>query len=901
MSTKPTQSDIDQAVDAAPTSPLDGTVIFDAEKHVSSSVKIGPKIVQASMPSLGMLGDYELLGVLGRGGMGVVYRARQQSLNRIVALKTLHSSTSLEERDILRFQNEAESAANLRHPGIVAVYDVGEANGRHYYSMEYIEGIDLSHLIKENSLPGKNAAQYVMQLAQAVHYAHEQGVLHRDLKPSNVLLDSQGKVKITDFGLAKRVNADSQLTGEFTIMGTPSYMPPEQAMPSRGSVGPCSDVYALGAILYELITARPPFRGDNPMETIRQVVNDEPIAPRLLNPGIAQDLQTICLKCLEKEPSRRYDSAKTVGEELERYLKGKPILVRPISRIERLWRLCKRHPREASLVGLIAAAVALGSLGIAWQWRRAEKNLQTATRNFQLLNEAADEMLVAVEEWVTRAPLRSESQKEKLNTSLRLFEAFLREEPANEEAQRRLAETHERVAEIRRLLRQLSDASNHYLQAIDIYTKLNERHPNELSRAAELANAWDMLGNTEREAERFDSAEQAFENALKIQRDYSTISVTPQRLGELAKTLYNRGLLRIAQNDPENARRDFETSIETSNRAIQGEPNNAVLLQGLARCRINLGVVLRNLGKSRESFEQYDAAIEILSGLIHRLPDENEYKLELAQSHLNRGNLLLTSQNGETPLTDRPLEESERSFQEAIRLLDFLKTEYPNVPEYHIQLANAWNGLGGVQQESGRIGDAIHSWTLAREAFRSVLRLSGDTADIRSRLGLTLANLALAVPRDQPQERVPLLQEACEHQRIALQINPQSKTIQNYLRSHLLSLSRAYLLAGEHANGVHAAEQMAGLKLQNDDFRIAAELIVRGMDICREDPSLDEAKRAATQDDYAGRAITALRDSLAQGTVTMEQLREDEKFVPLRSRSEFQAILNESASKGSTP
>lgn len=844
-------------------------------------------------PLFGKLGDYELLSELGRGGMGVVYRARQRSLNRIVALKTVLASSAATDREILRFQNEAEAAANLRHPGIVAVYDVGEAEGRHYYSMEFIEGDDLSRLIREHSLPGEQAARYLIQLAEAVQYAHEHGVLHRDLKPSNVLLDSHGRIKITDFGLAKRVHADSQLTGAFSIMGTPSYMPPEQAMPTRGPVGPYSDIYALGAVLYELLTCRPPFRADNPLETMRQVVNEEPLPPRLVNPKIAPDLETICLKCLEKDPARRYDSARTFGEELQRFLDGRPILARPLGRVERLWRLCKRYPREASLIGLVVTAICLGSLGIAWQWRRAEANLESATRSFNLLDQAADEMLVVVEEWVTRAPPRLGSQQEKLKSSLQLFEAFLREEPANLRAQQRLAETHVRVAEIRRLLRQLDEASHHFRQAIRIYQDLNQRNPAQQPWIAELANAWDSLGNTEREAERFAAANDAFQEAITIQQQFVGSRATPTLYADMAKTLYNRGLLLFEQNDVQSAQRDFETSIDMSMQATEREPENAAFLQGLSRCRINLGVLFRDGGKNREALLQYDLAITILDRLAQDFPEENEYAVELAQSHLNRGNLLLTTRSDPNKLTDDPLQASQQSFSEAVRLLTALTSDYPNVPQYHIQLANALNGLGAVRQESGRSPEAQQAWTRARDQFADVLRLSGDSAEVRSRLGLTLSNLALLVPRDQPQQRIPLLQEACAHQRTALEKTPQAKPIKNYLRSHLLSLSRAHLQTGEHAKAVEAAQELAGLELQADDWRVAADLIVRSLLSCRDDMSIAEPVRQATADDYAGRVIAILRRALMQGATSVERLEADEKLAAIKDRADFQTLTRE--------
>jgi serine/threonine protein kinase len=281
--------------------------------------------------------------------MGVVYKARQMSLNRTVALKMILAGQLAGEDDVKRFYTEAEAAANLDHPGIVPIYEVGQHEGQHYFSMGYIEGQSLAAKVAKAPLSAGEAAQLVQSVAEAVQFAHDHGVIHRDLKPANVLLDSKGQPRVTDFGLAKRVTGESELTATGQVLGTPSFMPPEQAAGKLDQIGPVSDVYALGAILYTLLTGRPPFQAANPLDTLLQVLEQEPIAPRTLNARIRRDLETIALKCLEKEPRRRYASARELAGELQRFLNGEPIVARPISRTERAWRWCKRKPLATTL------------------------------------------------------------------------------------------------------------------------------------------------------------------------------------------------------------------------------------------------------------------------------------------------------------------------------------------------------------------------------------------------------------------------------------------------------------------------------------------------------------------------------------------------------------------------
>ena len=284
------------------------------QSAVTSSSGILPRTAQ---PFPCAFGEYELLEEIARGGMGVVYRARQVRLNRIVALKMILAGQFASQQEVVRFRREAEAAANLRHPGIVAIHEIGEEQGQHYFSMDFVQGRNLAEIIREGRLPARRAARYSQAIADAIHYAHQQGVLHRDLKPSNILIDENDQPRITDFGLAKRVRGDLGLTATGEVLGSPSFMPPEQTSGKSAKLGPPSDVYGVGAILYNLLTGRPPFQAETIDAVLVQLREADPVAPRLLNPSISPDLETICVKCLEKEPARRFPDAAALEHALE--------------------------------------------------------------------------------------------------------------------------------------------------------------------------------------------------------------------------------------------------------------------------------------------------------------------------------------------------------------------------------------------------------------------------------------------------------------------------------------------------------------------------------------------------------------------------------------------------------
>jgi serine/threonine-protein kinase len=329
------------------------------------------------------LGDYELLQEVARGAMGVIYQARQKSLGRTVALKMILSGHFASEEEVFRFQTEAQAAANLNHPNIVAIYEIGRADGQHYFSMQWVEGRSLAQRLEDFRLPPADAAastdralarrrqvfiaQLLTKVARAVHYAHQRGILHRDLKPANILLDPQGEPLVADFGLAKRVDSDSDWSRSGDILGTPLYMSPEQAAGKNKQLTIATDIYSLGAVLYHLLSGRPPFTGESSLAILRQIGEQEPKAPRRLNARVDPDLETICLKCLEKIPEHRYPSAEALADDLDRWQRGEPISARPGARWEQALKWTRRNPAITGVFCTLILLAAIAFQGVSWK------------------------------------------------------------------------------------------------------------------------------------------------------------------------------------------------------------------------------------------------------------------------------------------------------------------------------------------------------------------------------------------------------------------------------------------------------------------------------------------------------------------------------------------------------
>src|SRR5215831_13543776 len=361
-----------------------------------ASAKVGERVPPSAMSM--DFGDYQLLEQIGRGGQGVVFRARQKSLNRTVALKVISLGQWASKAHVKRFRREAEAAARLDHPGIVPIHEVGERDGSCYFSMGLVEGEQLDAILKHEPMPIRRAVELIAKVARTVHYAHEHGILHRDIKPGNILLDKNGEPHLTDFGLARLVESESSITHTLDVLGTPSYMAPEQAVGNNAAISSVTDVYGLGAVLYQLLTGHPPFAGGATYETIKLLLDTEPRPPRVLNPKIDRDLSTICLKCLEKDPKRRYASALGLAEDLERWLKHEPIQARRIGPFTRGTKWVRRNPSIAVMAAmLLALAIPLGM--IVWKSEFSRSPLATgiAVLPFENLSEQREDAAAFVD------------------------------------------------------------------------------------------------------------------------------------------------------------------------------------------------------------------------------------------------------------------------------------------------------------------------------------------------------------------------------------------------------------------------------------------------------------------------------------------------------------------------
>jgi eukaryotic-like serine/threonine-protein kinase len=776
------------------------------------------------------IGDYELLHELGRGGMGIVFKAREIALNRIVALKMIRAGALATADDLRRFQREAMLVARLDHPNIVSVYQAGTADGLSFISLRLVEGGSLARRRDEFRDPTR-AAQLVATIARAVDFAHRHGILHRDLKPGNILLESDSTPYVTDFGLARSIDASDTTS---SVLGTPAYMAPEQA--TGTDVTTAADIYSLGAILYELLTGRVPFHGQTAFGMLLEAVNHEPERPRRLDARVDRDLETICMKCLEKEPSRRYESASALADDLERWLRREPVMARSVGPAGRLARWARRNPLPAGLSLGLALAFAVGISLIVWQWQRAERNLADSRYHQQRADDGRRDARQVLDEFcirlsddrLSKLPGTGPIRQELLQSGLRYYQHFLEQNSDDPLARQDVADAHARLGILRGALGAKPAARQEYEKAIELYASLPIS--NSVRRMA--ASAYNNLGNLLSDVGEIEAAESSLRSAERLWAEIladhpdslEAVSGRAKALANLALLLQERGdtsagrqvlaeahelqiRMRAARPKDPDVEVDLGSSFNTmaNNVAALGlhaeefkllqqakahfeaaerlAPWDEKIQLKLAQTQRGCAGSLWALGKHDEAEAEYAQARVRLESLINANPDGTNYKGTLA--------MLLT--NIAMVEADRKRPEAARTtLRQAVDLQAKLLAATPDSRQLMRAQGTTLHNLGNLDRSEKRLKDAEADYLAAVELFRKALTAHPADHEVNFFLGGTLNNLAdVQQQLQRPDEARETFTEAVRQLRTAYSALPTNPQYRNNLISSLGNLARA--------------------------------------------------------------------------------------------------------------
>jgi tetratricopeptide (TPR) repeat protein len=675
--------------------------------------------------------------------MGVVYKARQRGLGRLVALKMLRLGES--EADVQRFRNEAAMVAELDHPHIVPVHEVGEYRGQTYFSMRLVEGGSLADRLDAFRADPRAAARLVVAVARAVHHAHQRGVLHRDLKPANILLDQGSQPHVTDFGLAKRIEVDGSLTQSGMLVGTPSYMAPEQASGKKGAVTTATDVYGLGAVLYALLTGRPPLQGETILETLEQVKGQEPEPPGKSNPRVDRDLETVCLKCLNKDPHQRYGSAETLVEDLERWLKGEPIQARPLGLVARVWRWCRRYPVVASLTAAAALLLLTVVAGLSGglivlsakekelqdaldqaqgQERAAGRQQQRAEENLEVAYQVLDQIyLDLAENRLPRERQLGPEDRRLLEKALTFYQHFTRQNDTDPRVRERTAKAYLRVGAIQEKLGQSQVAGATYRKALALWDKLAAEFPGRPEYRLHLARCYGNLAGMRWQSregfqERYSEITEAAEKALTLREELAKEfpgQVDYQR--DLGLSHYQLGgIFFLARRYPQ-AEKAMPRAIAIREKLAQKNPDVMLYRQELGHSLGNLGDLLGETGRLREAEPVIRRYLALRQKVADDFPASPEARHYLADGYMTIAKLAYFTGK---------LHEARDSFLLELPLREKLTTEFPGVADYQSRLHKARINLAVVLAEMSQFKEAAQVYRQVVDDFPRYLKDRGD-------------------------------------------------------------------------------------------------------------------------------------------------------------------------------
>jgi tetratricopeptide (TPR) repeat protein/tRNA A-37 threonylcarbamoyl transferase component Bud32 len=652
-------------------------------------------------------GHFELVQLLGEGAFGRVWKARDTQLDRTVALKVPRKG-QLSAKETEKFVREARAAAQLQHAGIVSVFEVGLEGETLYIVSEFVEGVSLADWLAAKRPGYRQAAELCVKVADALHYAHERGVVHRDLKPSNILIDGAGGPQLMDFGLAKREAGEITMTVDGEILGTPAYMSPEQAKGEAHAADRRSDVYSLGVVLFELLTLERPFRGNVRM-LVKQVIQDPPRRPRTLDDRIPRDLETICLKCLEKEPRRRYDSAADLAAELTRYLGGRPIHARPVGRLERGWRWCKRQPLVASLVAAVAIVLLAGiivsstyALIANREKDRAKRQEARADAGEKLAEKVRGEGVEAKELAVSRYKLALRT----LNRVVFDIQRKLVNVPGAQGVRRDMLE-----AAVKDLEKLAADVAGNSRSQVDLLVYLGDRQT--ASALIDLGDLFMQFGD-EKGQNGTEKARESYQRAFEITKRLADskpgdslaardLSISLEKLGDVTLRLGFDTL----------ARKYFEQDLEVSRRLAKSAPNDAQTVRGLAGAYDRLGDVNLQSGDPVGARKNYEHALETRRRLVKAAPEDTE---------VQRGLLISCNDLGRIAVQLRETEAARKYFEEGLIISRHLAEAHPNDPQTLRDLSIVYGRLGQLTVQ-------LKDFAAARSYYQQGLEFSRRLAD----------------------------------------------------------------------------------------------------------------------------------------------------------------------------
>lgn len=865
-----------------------------------------------ALPSATRIPGFEILGELGRGGMGVVYKARHLRLNRLVALKMMRAGGDGGAESLARFQAEAEAVAHLFHPHIVQIHEIGQQGDFPWFAMEYVDGGSLQARVDSRPLEPRAAAEILEKLARAMHYAHENGIVHRDLKPGNILLsvvrtEPHGPAlrttdnrqltiipKIADFGLAKRLKSGSDLTRTGQLLGTPSYMAPEQAQGKSGPVGPAVDLYGLGAILYAMLTGRPPFLADTPYNTVLQVIGQDPVPPRRWQPGISPDLETICLKCLAKEPARRYSTAQELAEDVHRYLDGDPILARPLGALARLSRWCRRHRVAAALFAAAGLFVAVLAVSTIWVWRNEQHVVaayEAKVAEHRAARRAVDDMYTQVaEQWLANEPQMEGLQREFLLKALAYYTEFSHQESRDAQDRLDVSRAYRRVGDIQRILWKYSEAKMAYEEARRLFQELADAFPESPVYRLELAETYMYLAFVLQDSGQLQAAEQAHQHGLDLIRALVDRSPeNPEYHHQLARHYINQGTVYDYLHRDRDAEQAYLQGHREFQRLTGAFPEDARFREGMAVASYSIGAVLVRSGAKAEAESRLKEAQGLWTELLEAEPGKARYRHSLGKNCYSLARLLDETGRGEAAL---PI------YKQGLVLEEKLASDFPRVPRYQEMAAGLHSGIGYVHVGSGRPVEAEAALRRSLAVWENSSALfSGRQAHLHWNLGEAQANLGkLLFSSGKQGEASELLRRSIENWETAVREDPESIGVRIDLAGLLATSPESALRRPERAAAL-AQEVVAKAPADSRAWSILGIARYRAGDWAGSIQALDRA------DELTGKEETALGLWQAMalwrlGECTRAQERYDEtdrKLGPLSASSEEIRLLRAEA------